>query len=179
MKGSWYEQDGLPHERSSENVTSCSQRKLVDWQTKNEISGDEDSDSGSEKGNLPVFDWIINIKLLNETWKKVAICKYCKNILILTEKASQRAGLATELTFKCTNDKCKSHHNKGFFTFTKRRGVYDINRKSVLASRAVGKGCSGLEKFCSFLGLWSISRNTFTEHTKFWEHHASKLMDKL
>ena len=52
MKGSWYEQDGLPHQRSSENVTSstsCTQRKLIDWQTKNENSDDEDSDSGSEE----------------------------------------------------------------------------------------------------------------------------------
>ena len=134
MKGSWYEQDGLLIERSSENVTlstSCSQRKLIDWQTKNENSGDEDSDSGSEKENLPVFDWIINTKLLNENLKEVAICKHCKNALILTEKASQRAGLATGLAFKCTNDKYKSHHNKGFFTSTKSRGVYDINRRSV------------------------------------------------
>ena len=86
--------------------------------------------------------------------------------------------MATELAFECTNDKCKSRHNKGFFTSTKSRGVYDINRKSVLASQAIGKGCSGLENFCSILGLCSISRNTFTEHTKFWEGHASNLMDE-
>ena len=52
MKGSWYEQDGLPHERSSENVTSstsCNQRKPIDWHTKNESSGNEDSYSGSEE----------------------------------------------------------------------------------------------------------------------------------
>ena len=35
----------------------------------------------------------------------------CKNVLTLTEKANQHAGLATELAFKCTNDKCKSYHN--------------------------------------------------------------------
>ena len=55
MERSWYERDGLPHERSSENVTLptlCSQRKLIDWQTKNESSGDEDSDLGSEEENL-------------------------------------------------------------------------------------------------------------------------------
>ena len=130
MKGSWYEQDGLPHERSSENVTSstsCNQRRLIDQQTKNESSGDEDSDSGSEEENLPVFDWIINIKLLDENLKELAICKHCKNVLILTEKASQCVGLATELAFKCTNDKCKLYHNKRFFTTTKSRGVYHIN----------------------------------------------------
>ena len=63
--------------------------------------------------------------------KQVSICKNCKNVLILIEKANQRAVLATELPFKCTNDKCKSHHDKGFFTFTKSRGVYG-NRKNVL-----------------------------------------------
>ena len=51
MKGSWYERNGSLSERSSENVTSSasySQRKLIDWQTKNESSGDEDSDSESQ-----------------------------------------------------------------------------------------------------------------------------------
>ena len=140
MKGSWYEQDGLPYERSTENVTSstsCSQRKLIDWQTKNESSGDEDSDSGSEEEDLPVFNWIVNIKFLNENLKEVAICKYCKNVLILTEKVNQRAGLTTELAFRCKNDKCKSYHDRGLFTSTKSRAVYNINRKRILASRAV------------------------------------------
>ena len=63
-------------------------------------AGDEDNDSASDEKNLPVFDQIINIRLLNENLKKVAICKYCKNVLILTKKASQRANLATELPFK-------------------------------------------------------------------------------
>ena len=92
--------------------------------------------------------------------------------------SERRVGLATELAFKCPNDKYKLYHNKGFFTSTKSRGVYDINRKCVLASWVTGKGCKGLEKFCSVLGLCSTSRNTFTEHTKFWEGHASKLTDE-
>ena len=92
--------------------------------------------------------------------------------------SERRVGLATELAFKCTNDQYKLYHNKGFFTSTKSRGVYDINRKCVLARWVTGKGCKGLEKFCSVLGLCSTSRNTFTEHTKFWEGHASKLTDE-
>ena len=55
MKGSWYERNGWLSERSSENVTSSasySQRKLIDWQTKNESSGDEDSDSESQWGKF-------------------------------------------------------------------------------------------------------------------------------
>ena len=61
-------------EKTSGNLTLstlCSQRKLIDWQIKNEGSGDEDGDSGSDKENLPVFDWIINIKLVNENFKQV------------------------------------------------------------------------------------------------------------
>ena len=77
--------------------TLCSQKKLIHWQTKNESSVNEDSDSGSDEGSLPVFDWIVITKILNENLKKVAICKYCKNVLILTEKANQHAGLATSM----------------------------------------------------------------------------------
>ena len=47
-----------------------------------------------------------------ETKNESKHCKHCKNVLILTEKASQRAVLAAELAFKCANDKCKSHHKK-------------------------------------------------------------------
>ena len=75
--------------------------KIVIWEVKRKIY-------------IPVFDKIINIKLLNENLKEVAICKHCKNVLILAEKASQHAGLATELAFKCANDKCKLHHKKNF-----------------------------------------------------------------
>ena len=109
----------------------------------------EYSDSESDEENLPVFDWMINIKLFNENLEEEAICKHWKNVLILTEKANQRAALATKLGFKWANDKCNLHHNKGFFTSIKSRGVHDINQKSVLASRALEKGYSDLEKFCS------------------------------
>ena len=47
-------------------------------QTQNERSGDEDSDLVSEEENLPVFDWIINKKLLNGNLEEVVICKHCK-----------------------------------------------------------------------------------------------------
>ena len=38
-----------------------------------------------DEENLPVLDCIINIKPLNENLKDVAICKHCKNVLILAE----------------------------------------------------------------------------------------------
>ena len=50
-------------------------------QTQNERSGDEDSDLISEEENLPVFDWIINKKLLNGNLEEVVICKHCKMYL--------------------------------------------------------------------------------------------------
>ena len=58
MKRLGYEQDGLSHERISEEVTwsaQYNQRKLRAWQTKTESSGEKDGDSESEKENLLVF----------------------------------------------------------------------------------------------------------------------------
>ena len=47
-----------------------------------------------------MFDWIINIKLLNENLKEVAICKHCKNVLMLTEKVNQLIkGLTLQVIF--------------------------------------------------------------------------------
>ena len=83
-------------------------------QTRNESSEDEDSDSGNDEEHLPVFDWIINIKLFNENLIEVAICKHCKNVLIQAEKTSQPVGLATELAFKWKNENLSRITTKDF-----------------------------------------------------------------
>ena len=89
---------------------------------------------------------------MNENLEEVAIGKHCKNVLILIEK-TQCVVFATELAFKCTNDKLSHITIKDFLQpVFKSRDVYDINRKSVLASQTTRRRCSGLAKFCSILG---------------------------
>lgn len=176
MKGSWFNQENEVDQAAEKAKPSCSQRKILDFQEESESSDESEVDESDE--TLPIRDWIINIDSLNEHLQETACCKHCSSKLYLTENVTFRAGLGTKFTFKCLNPDCTSSlsTSNGFFTSERKKGVYDINRKSVLASRAIGKGCSGLEKFCSILGLIPITRNAFTEHTKFWENHALSLM---
>ena len=181
MSGSWFEQEKLLSYSSiavdNEPASSSSQKKLVDWQSEDESSSDESDESDEEmfEESMPVTDWIIDIQLLDMYLQEVAKCKKCSHSLSIKEQLSCRAG--TKLIFECTNSRRSSLHTyKGFFTSKKSGATYDINRKSVLASRAIGKGYSGLEKLCSIINLYPITRKAFTEHTKFWETHVTKLM---
>ena len=57
--------------------------------------------------------------------------------------------------------------------------MYDVNKKGVLASRVIGKGCTGLLKLCSVLGLSSpVAKSRFTEHLEVFEEKAFILLDE-
>ena len=61
------------------------------------------------------------------------------------------------------------------FILQKKKGqMFEINQKSVLASRIIGKGRRGLDKFCSVIGLSTpVQRNkAFAEHTKNLEKNS-------
>ena len=54
--------------------------------------------------------------------------------------------------------------------------MFEINQKSVLASRIIGKGRRILDKFCSFIDLSiPVQRKAFAEHTKNLEKIAFEL----
>ena len=54
-----------------------------------------------------------------------------------------------------------------------------LAKKKVLASRVIGKGCTGLLKLCGVLGLCSpIAKSCFTEHLKVFEEKAFILCDE-
>ena len=54
----------------------------------------------------------------------------------------------------------------------------EINRASVLGLRAIGGGHSAASKFFSFLGLASINKNAWVDHTKKIEGEAKLLLEK-
>ena len=54
--------------------------------------------------------------------------------------------------------------------------MYEINRRATLASRIIGKGRTGLHKFCSVVGLASpVCKQSFSEYTKYWEQLSKEL----
>ena len=55
-----------------------------------------------------------------------------------------RAGLGTKFSLRCLNPNCDIEES--FYSTDKTNRVYDVNQKSVLASRVIGKGRTGLLK---------------------------------
>ena len=88
-----------------------------------------------------------------------------------------RAGLGTKFSLRCLNPNCDIE--KSFHSTDKTNRVYDVNKKSVLELRVIGKGRTGLLKLCSVLGLSSpVAKSRFTEHLKVFEEKAFILRDE-
>ena len=97
---------------------------------------------------------IVDIECLKELLLEILVCKHCNeskhiNISNVTEK---KMGLSSYLQISC--DKCQEesarYMSKKCFDDC---GPYDVNRRSVLASRFVGMGLSKLTKCCALMNM--------------------------
>ena len=173
-KGSWFpntsneEIENQIETPSSSSSCSSSHKKLVLWKEVRRESQYEVSDR---------CHWVIDMNILETYIKDVAVCKECSSELSLDEMVEYRMGLGTRFRFSCKNVDCSSHiNNHGFSTTNKKGKMYEINRKSVLAGRIVGKGRSGIEKICSVLGPASpINKSSFAEHTVYLQNQAFEM----
>ena len=144
----------------------------------NENSSDDEleNDSESEEEILEtdglVNVWLIDVLNLKQYITKVAVCRGRGKNLTFREKKSSRVGLKTKFVFECMNTLCpQNKNNDGFFTSNE-----DINKKSCLAFRAIGKGRTALEKVSSIIGLNSpINKNSYANMTKLIEEKAFDL----
>ena len=135
---------------------SASARKLSskpDWleQDSNSASDDDlpsnpDSGSSSEEEDLEAQasvqgNRIADLQCLQSILDAVAVCSECKSGK-LQIMASVQAGLGTTLRICCAEADCR----KSFTVLlTERTGrVFDINKRSVLAMRRIGRGWSAL-----------------------------------
>lgn len=58
--------------------------------------------------------------------------------------------------------------------------MYEVNCAAVLAFRAIGKGFSAANKFCSIVNLpRPISKAPWTGHTKLFDEQATDLLEKV
>ena len=115
--------------------------------------------------------WIVDIENISHLISENCLCKECHSSMILDEITSERAWLGTKLSLVCSNVNCITFKRSPILckSTTKQRQTYDINRKSVLASRLIGKARSGLAKVCSVIGLATpISKPAFSETQSFW-----------
>ena len=144
-----------------------------------EISEYEDSGDEDQHKNVSSFRWIMDFCDLKKNLKLSAVCRHSHSELYIDEKETSRAGLATKIKFRCVNE-CERSEADDFFPTTPKAGAFfEVNRTSVLASRAIGKGRQGLLKLCSILGLSPpVMGERFSEHTKYLEKISSEIRDE-
>jgi hypothetical protein len=105
-----------------------------------------------------------------------AVCKVCYSSLQIVEKLGSKQGLGAKLDFRCTNESCVSKEsNESYPILQKSNKIYDVNRASVVAFRAIGKGRSAVQKCFSFLGLAPVY--TWDKHTTVIEEKVQDLAE--
>ena len=94
----------------------------------------------------------------------------------MEEIVSARAGLATKFLLKRKQPNYLSRSDSGFHTSPRPGQEYEINWRATSAIRSIGKGCTGLHKFCSVVGLaFPGCKESFSEYTKYWEQLSKEL----
>ena len=139
--------------------------QLINKITYNSSSSESNTSLDEENTDPPQY-WIVDILNLTAAFQKGCVCRKCHGNVELLEIESCRAGLGTKFSAWCVNSQCSM--NESFYPTNKMNRVSEVNKKSVLASRMIGKGHTGLSKFCSILGglLSPIVKSQFVKHVK-------------
>lgn len=104
---------------------------------------------------------IVDLRVLENALKEVAVCKYCHCSLSLSRKTL--SGLATQISLKCNScDNLKKFNNCEDVCFQETNTVlglgpsqkfYDLNLRLVYGLRTVGKGLTSALSLCGILNL--------------------------
>ena len=110
---------------------------------------------------------LMNYSILKAVFDEVAKCAICQQSLNITDNINARMGFAHCLTLTCTNCgevqeffssltcSSKSQHQK------QGRLPYDVNIRTIIASREVGLGYGGIETFCKCLNIFCLANNAY------------------
>ena len=157
---------------TKEQNLSASHTKI----THDSSSSESDISSDEENTDSPKY-WIIDVLNIVAAFQKACVCRKCHGNVKLLEIESCRAGLGTKFSIWCVNSQCSM--NESFYSTNKTNRVFDVNKKSVLASRIISKEHTGLSKFCSILGLSSpIVKSQFVKHVKYLEEKVFESRDE-
>ena len=103
---------------------------------------------------------IIHLSSLVESLESIAVCKDCSGPLAITQNKPE--GITTPLTISCAT--CNADANVSV-PFAGESRVKELNLRSMLAARFIGKNYAGLRKFLSILGLpVSLSKTTYSKY---------------
>ena len=88
---------------------------------------------------------IVDILNIVNAFQKACVCRKCHGNVELIEIGSCRAGLGTKFSIWCINSQCSM--NESFYSTNKTSQVFDVNKKSVSASRMSVKDILGCQNF--------------------------------
>eukprot|EP00112_Aurelia_sp_Birch-Aquarium-sp1_P005886 Seg1664.3 transcript_id=Seg1664.3/GoldUCD/mRNA.D3Y31 product="hypothetical protein" protein_id=Seg1664.3/GoldUCD/D3Y31 len=105
------------------------------------------------------FNFIINFVIVKEVIELVGFCPDCKGSLELQDDQKARSGFVHRSALRCT----KCNWVNRFFTSklakkddsapTRGRSRFDLNVRSVLAFREIGRGYEGMQTLAIFMNL--------------------------
>ncbi|KAL7289538.1 hypothetical protein TKK_0016512 [Trichogramma kaykai] len=94
---------------------------------------------------------LVDLSLLLPFLQKNVFCQ-CGAKFVFDETSIR--GLGFELKFECTNKKCQfSSSVLSSKLVGPKKNIYEVNRRSVLASRTAGLGLTGLQTICGIMEL--------------------------
>ena len=159
----------IENSHSADSETSDSDQQFLS-------SEDEEGPKGSSGFSKPTGNYIVTTGNLQYMLESSAVCKVCYSSLQIVEKLGSKQGLGAKWNFRCTNESCVSKEsNESYPILPKSNKIYDVNRASVVAFRAIGKGRSAAQKCFSFLGLAPVY--TWDKHTTVIEEKVQDLAE--
>ena len=133
--------------------------------TSNPDTSDSSDDSDCLEADEPhtgAGNRIFDLEQLQEILLKCAVCAVCKVGSIILEEERQQ-GLGSHMVISCSSESCPGANVK--FSSSIKTRFFDVNRRSVLAARRIGRGHSGLQKFCAIMDLPKpVNKTNFQKH---------------
>ena len=110
-----------------------------------------------------------DVSILQRVLLASAVCKAClKGSLHLFERPSG-CGMARTLVLQCANNACRAFTElpTSEKIVSGKDRFYDINRRSALAVRIIGRGRASLTKFCAVMNMpGPVAKKSFATHVK-------------
>ena len=110
-----------------------------------------------------------DVTILRQVISACAVCKVCLDGTLKLLQNPGGCGMAKTMVLQCSNGDCKACTELP----TSQRVVrgkarfYDVNRRSTLAMRVIGKGRAALVKFCAVMNMpGPVATKSFNTHVK-------------
>ena len=117
-------------------------------------------------GENDFFYFFLDSSLFLDLLKSVAFCPTCKVNLMVEHIERQKAGLCHAFQLNCTlcgwsrEFKSSKEVRKG----GSGRNSYDVNDRSMIAFREIGRGFAGMKRFCGIMNIMPpLNRGTYSD----------------